>query len=69
MALPSETVRLLAGEASAQILRDRYFFWLLFCTGAVAIGVVMEELGELDLKKRGLVLAIGLFRYQLKIPT
>lgn len=69
MALPAETLRLLAEKTSSQVLRDRYFGWLLICTGAVAIGVIMEEVGELDFKKRGILLAVKLARFQIEIPA
>jgi hypothetical protein len=50
MTLPESFIRSLDElvRSDFQSLRDSYFTWLLICTGIVVVGVVLEELGELE---------------------
>jgi hypothetical protein len=53
MNVPAELLRLLdeVVKSSLQASRDSYFIWLLYATGVVFIGVVLEQAEELPFPK------------------
>src|SRR5947209_3112133 len=62
MEVSTEALRLLDNlvGTNLQELRDSYFHWLLFFTGVVAMGVVLEETESLPFTKARFDPSIGL---------